>query len=99
MRPRPIAVHPAFPLLVALFITSCDEANVPSAPEQAPPPVAADTLASADSPTEDDAVTYAGIPFGSQGLFAGVTDFEWGPAPFTMSLDNTFAASIVKRIE
>ena len=99
MRRRPIAVHSALPLLVALLSTACGEADLPSAPEQTPLPPAADTPASADTLTQDDAVTYAGIPFGSQGLFAGVTDFEWGPAPFTMSLDNTFAASIVKRID
>ncbi|HYC32538.1 MAG TPA: hypothetical protein VEB59_09650, partial [Gemmatimonadales bacterium] len=37
-------------------------------------------------------------PYGTYGLFANVTEFEWGPAPFSGSLDNTFAGSIVNRI-
>jgi hypothetical protein len=58
----------------------------------------ADTLALTDSLTPDLAVSYSGVPFGPYGLYATVTGFEWGPAPMTASLDNTFANSIVQRI-
>jgi hypothetical protein len=43
-------------------------------------------------------VSYSGVPFGPLGLWDGPTGFEWGPAPFTTSQDNTFAESIITRI-
>jgi hypothetical protein len=60
--------------------------------------LAADTLGSSADSVVTTAATAGGVPFGPYGLFANVTDFEWGPAPFTSSLDNTFSGSIVQRI-
>ena len=57
-----------------------------------------DTLALTDSLAPAYAtISYTGIPYGPMGLWEGV-GFEWGPAPFTVSHDNTFANSIVSRI-
>ncbi|HEU5041573.1 MAG TPA: hypothetical protein VFT84_12160 [Gemmatimonadales bacterium] len=100
-----IAVRAALPLVAALAAASCGEADPPSAPEDTAPATpsadstgAPDTLAAADSLVPAAAVSYSGIPFGPYGLYANVTEFEWGPAPFTASLDNTFAGSIERRI-
>ena len=63
----------------------------------------ADTTAVADSLAADSVVvdmalsSTTGVPYGPLGLWNG-TDFEWGPAPFTTSQDNTFANTIVSRI-
>ena len=77
-------------LAVALFASSCDELDQPSSPEEAAP---------ADTPAPELAVSYTGIPFGPYGLYANTTEFEWGPAPFTTSLDNAgFPNAIVNRI-
>jgi hypothetical protein len=98
-------------LLVVLAAASCNSNDSPSAPVETPPAVSGadssmsadtvmstDTVAVADSLAQGSAVLYTGIPYGPSGLWAGVTGFEWGPAPFTASQDNTFANSIVTRI-
>ena len=57
-----------------------------------------DSLSAAvDSLAPLAAISYSGIPYGPFGLWDGV-GFEWGPAPFTSSHDNTFANTIVSRI-
>jgi len=86
-----------------------ETAPLASGGDSTPPVAPADTLAMGDSLGLTDtlgvadtlsagAVSYSGIPFGPYGLYASVTGFAWGPAPFTSSLDNTFAGSIVQRI-
>jgi hypothetical protein len=98
------APRAALPLIAALVAASCDKTDPTSAPdERAPAAAGADSTAPADTLTMADtlpvaAVSYSGIPFGPYGLYATVTGFEWGPAPFSSSLDNTFAGSIVQRI-
>ncbi len=60
---------------------------------------AVDTLALTDSLAPAFATTgMSSQPYGPIGLWSGVASFEWGPAPFTASQDNTFADSIVTRI-
>ena len=77
-------------LAVAVFASSCDELDQPSSPEEAAP---------ADTPAPELAVSYTGIPFGPYGLYANTTEFEWGPQPFTTSLDNAgYPKAIVNRI-
>jgi hypothetical protein len=99
-----IAVRATLPLIAALVAASCDKTDPPSSPEErAPVASGADSTAPADTLAMVDtlpvaAVGYSGIPFGPYGLYATVTGFEWGPVPFTSSLDNTFAGSIVQRI-
>src|SRR5262249_40238064 len=64
----------------------------------------ADSLGLADSTAVDsmvpvvENVSYSGMAYGAFGLWASATSFEWGPAPFTMSHDNTYANTIVARI-
>jgi len=43
-------------------------------------------------------VTYSGLPYGPIGLWATLTTFEMGPAPFTLSQEMVSAGSIVARI-
>ena len=78
-------------LLVGIGIAaSCSESDAPSAPTDALPP---------GGPAPNPALTYTGVPFGPYGLYANTTEFEWGPAPFTTSLDNAgFPNAIVNRI-
>ncbi len=96
-----IALRASIPLVAALAAASCDEADPPSSPEE---PSAAGTspvsTASADAPDPLAAVSHSGIPYGPYGLYANTTEFEWGPAPFSASLDNSgFPKAIVKRID
>jgi hypothetical protein len=96
-------------LLAVLIASSCNDSDVPSSPVETPPGVtgadsslSTDTVGtpgSADSLTQGSAVLYTGIPYGPHGLWATVTTLKWGPAPFTLSQDNSFAASIVARID
>lgn len=83
------ATRASLVVAVAAFAASCGETDPTSPPIVVP---------EAAPPGPEAAATYSGIPFGPYGLFANVTEFEWGPAPFTASLDNTFAGSIVTRI-
>jgi hypothetical protein len=79
-------------LLVALtFVaSSCDDTDSPLSPQTGLP---ADPLA----PTP--AVSYSGIPFGPYDLWGNPTELQWGPGPFTSSLDNSsFPNSLAKRI-
>jgi hypothetical protein len=98
-------------LLVVLATASCNSTDSPSAPVETPPAVSepdssaptdtaavADTVAVVDSLTQESAVLYTGIPYGPHALWATVTTLKWGPGPFTLSQDNTFANSIVARI-
>ena len=92
----------AVALVAVLVGTACNDSG-PTSPvvtsADSPPP---DPLASADTVTTDSpalaSVTYSGLAYGAFGLWASATSFEWGPAPFTMSHDNTFANTIVTRI-
>jgi hypothetical protein len=96
----------ALALLAILAGASCDNSDPPSSPTETPAAAApgadsaalADTVTLTDTLATDLAVLYTGIPYGPAGLWAGATGFEWGPAPFTTSQDNTFANSIVTRI-
>jgi hypothetical protein len=90
MRRMHAAARAALLLALAVVATSCDEVDPPSSPEEATP---------ADTPVPDLAVSYSGIPFGPYGLYANTTEFEWGPKPFTASLDNAgYPKAIVNRI-
>jgi hypothetical protein len=90
MRRLHAAARAALLLAFATLATSCDEVDPPSSPEEATP---------ADTPAPDLAVSYSGIPFGPYGLYANTTEFEWGPKPFTTSLDNAgYPKAIVSRI-
>jgi hypothetical protein len=96
--------------LAVLAFASCNSSDSPSSPVETPPAVSGadsstsgdtpsgDTLGVTDSLTQGSAVLYTGIPYGPMGLWATVTTLKWGPAPFTLSADNSFAASIVARI-
>ncbi len=89
MRRMPTTVRAALPLVIALQAVSCGESAPPSSPEAAP---------LADAPAPDAAVSYSGIPFGPYDLWEGST-LKWGPAPFTMSIDNSFLpTSLAQRI-
>jgi hypothetical protein len=94
----PVAVRAALLLVVALVAASCGEVDPPSSPEAAAPiPPSPDPTAPA-APTP--AVSYTGIPYGPYSLYANTTEFEWGPAPFTVSLESSgFPNAIVRRIE
>lgn len=104
MQRRFLAVRAGLPLVAALLAASCNQPDSPSAPDETVPQVAgADSAPSADSlatanPLDTAALTGSGIAFGPYSLYANVTEFSWGPAPFSASLDNTFAGSIVRRI-
>ncbi|HKU62342.1 MAG TPA: hypothetical protein VJQ44_14045 [Gemmatimonadales bacterium] len=77
-------------LAVAVFASSCDDLDQPTSPDETTP---------ADAPAPELAVSYSGIPFGPYGLYANTTEFEWGPKPFTTSLDNAgYPKAIVNRI-
>lgn len=76
-------------LAMALLVASCDEADTPTAPGTDSP---------SDGPPQA-AVSTAGIPYGPYNLWANTTTLEWGPAPFSSSMDNTsFPDLIVRRI-
>ena len=95
MRPMPVAVRAALLLVVALVAASCGEVDPPSSPEAAAP-----GPSSPDPTTPAPAVSHTGIPYGPYGLYGNTTEFEWGPAPFSASLDNSgFPKAIVRRIE
>jgi hypothetical protein len=97
-------------LLVVLAAASCNSTDSPSAPVETPPAVSgpdsstsadttsADTVSVADSLAQGSAVLYTGIPYGPTALWATTTTLKWGPAPFTVSQDNTLANAIVARI-
>jgi hypothetical protein len=90
MRRMHAAARAALLLALATVAASCDEVDPPSSPEEATP---------ADTPAPDLAISYSGIPFGPYGLYANTTQFEWGPGPFTTSLDNAgYPNAIVNRI-
>src|SRR5690349_18476637 len=104
MRRTFAAVRAGLPLVAALLASSCSQNDSPSAPEATAPETAApdsapapDTLAMADTAATAD-LTYSGIPFGPYGLYATVTGFEANAGPFTGSIENSFANSIVQRI-
>ena len=92
-------------LLAVLAAASCNDTDTPSSPVETPPAVSGgdsttstDTVTVGDSLAQGSAVLYTGIPYGPMGLWATVTTLKWGPGPFTLSQDNTFANSIVARI-
>ena len=96
-----------FALLAVLAGASCDRADSPMEPTDAPAAAATtDSTTSADTSTAATdslapafaTISYTGLAYGAFGLWDGATSFEWGPAPFTGSHDNTFANSIVTRI-
>jgi hypothetical protein len=99
-------------LFAVLAGASCDNTDSLNSPSDTPTAASttdsamfADTSAAVDSLTaavdssspEFATISYTGIPYGPLGLWDGI-GFEWGPAPFTTSQDNTFANSIVSRI-
>jgi hypothetical protein len=85
----PLAARAAVPLAVALLAASCGEPGPTSPADTARPEAPVPTLA----------VSYTGIPYGPYGLYANTTEFEWGPKPFTGSLDNSsFPNALPKRI-
>jgi hypothetical protein len=91
----PVAVRSALLPVVALVAASCGEVEPPSSPE-APAPAPSSPDPTAPTP----AASYTGIPFGPYGLYATVTEFKWGPAPFTASIENSgYPKHIVARIE
>ena len=104
MRRRLIAVRAVLPLIAALVAAACDQTDSLSSPEETTPlGSGADSTASADTLAMSDtvgaaAITYSGIAFGPYGLYATVTEFKSGAGPFTGSVENSFAASIVNRI-
>lgn len=90
MRRMPATVRAALPLVIALHAMSCGESAPPSSPEAA---------SWADVPAAEPAASYSGIPFGPYDLWEGATTLKWGPAPFTMSIDNSFfPTSLAQRI-
>jgi hypothetical protein len=104
MRRTFIAVRASLPLVAALVAASCSQTDSPSAPEATAPettapdsPTALDTLATADSGATAS-LSYSGIAFGPYGLYSTVTEFEPNASPFTGSIGNSFANSIVQRI-
>jgi len=104
MRRTFTVVRAGLPLVAALLASSCSQTESPSAPDATAPETAApastpapDTLAMADTAATAD-LTYSGIPFGPYGLYATVTDFEPNASPFSGSIENSFANSIVQRI-
>jgi hypothetical protein len=92
----------AMALLAVSAGTACNDNQAPSVPSDAP--ALTDSIASGDSVATSDSlatfasVSYSGSPYGPIGLWASPTTFEWGPAPFTLSQDNTYANYIVTRI-
>src|SRR5262245_1449025 len=85
-----LALRAPLLLALALPVASCDDTDSPVSPR-------ADTPA--DVPAPDPAVASNGIPYGPYNLWSSTTEVEWGPSPFTSSLDAaSFANSIVKRI-
>jgi len=85
-----LTARAALLFVVIVIAASCSESDGPSSPTDAPPPGGA---------SPNPALTYTGIPFGPYALYANTTEFEWGPAPFTTSLDNAgYPNAIVNRI-
>jgi len=104
MRRMFIAVRAGLPLAAALLALACTQADSPSAPDAAAPETLApdsaaapDTVAMADTGATAG-LTYSGIAFGPYGLYATVTEFKANAGPFTGSIENSFANSIVQRI-
>ena len=91
MRRMLATARAALLLLVTAFVaSSCDDTDSPVSPEAAPP---------ADTPAPSPAVSYSGIPFGPYDLWANPTELQWGPGPFTSSLDNsTYPKTLASRI-
>jgi hypothetical protein len=91
MRRMLASARAALLLVLALHAASCGESDTPSSPEAAPP---------TDPPAPESPVSYSGIPYGPYGLWGSTTEVQWGPGPFTGSLENSsFPNSLVKRIE
>jgi hypothetical protein len=91
MRRMLATARAALLLVIALLAASCEETDLPSSPEAAAP---------SDTPAPDPAVSYSGIPYGPYDLWANPTEVQFGPEPFTASLDNSsFPNSLVRRIE
>jgi hypothetical protein len=77
-------------LVIALLAASCEETDPISSPESAAP---------ADPAAPAPRVSYSGIPYGPYNLWANGKEVEWGPEPFTASLDNSsYPYSLVQRI-
>src|SRR5262245_12141991 len=90
MRRMHATARAALLLVVIGIAASCSEFNGPSSPTDALPP---------EEPSPNPALSYTGIPFGPYALYANTTEFAWGPAPFTTSLDNAgYPNAIVNRI-
>jgi hypothetical protein len=90
MRRMLVAARAALLLVAALITSSCDDTDSPVSPEAAPP---------ADTPAPTAAVSYSGIPYGPYDLWDNPTELQWGPGPFTSSLDNSsYPNSLPKRI-
>jgi len=89
-------------LLALLAGSACHDTEGPvettGATDNATPVAAADTLTTTDTLSALASLSYSGLPYGPIGLWAGATAFEWGPKPFTLSQDNTYANYIVTRI-
>jgi hypothetical protein len=92
-------------LLALVTGAACHDTEDPTAPVETPgatdnagPVALGDTLTTADSLTTLASLSYSGLPYGPIGLWAGVNSFEWGPKPFTLSQDNTYAPYITARI-
>jgi hypothetical protein len=89
---RMLATARAALLLIVLSFaaSSCDDATSPVSSEATPTP---------DLPAPTAAVSYSGIPYGPYDLWGNPTELQWGPGPFTSSLDNSsFPNSLAKRI-
>jgi hypothetical protein len=91
MRRMLATARAALLLVIALLAASCEETDPATSPEAAAP---------TDVPAPAPAVSYSGIPYGPYDLWANPTELEWGPEPFTASLDNSsFPNSLARRIE
>jgi len=106
IRARSSSFHRCWLVLLALFAgAACNDTADPNAPLDPPgttdntgPVALGDPLATTDSVATLASLSYSGLPYGPIGLWAGVNSFEWGPKPFTLSQDNTYAPYIVARI-
>ncbi len=81
MRRIPAAARAALLLVTAFHAASCGETDPPTSPGALP---------ASDAPAPDPSVSYSGIPYGPYDLWGSTTQLKWGPAPFTLSLDNSF---------
>jgi hypothetical protein len=101
IRARNIAVRRcAVAMLAMLAGSACNDTESPVAPADAPSVTnAADTTSTIDTLDATLAsVTYSGLPYGPTSLWNGVNSFEMGPAPFTLSQENTSAGSVITLI-